>query len=146
MYTHLSVGYGGKQADELYQKLIDSDANNRKGILPKIKDDPRITRVGKFLRKTSLDELPQLFQILTGKMSLVGPRPHLPEEVARYEPRMRRVLSIKPGITGYSQVFGRDNLPFEEEAKLELYYIQNWSLAMDLYVIFATFGVVFKGR
>jgi lipopolysaccharide/colanic/teichoic acid biosynthesis glycosyltransferase len=71
MYTHLSVGYGGKQADELYQKLIDSDANNRKGILPKIKDDPRITRVGKFLRKTSLDELPQLFQILTGKMSLV---------------------------------------------------------------------------
>jgi lipopolysaccharide/colanic/teichoic acid biosynthesis glycosyltransferase len=96
MYTHLSVGYGGKQADELYQKLIDSDANNRKGILPKIKNDPRITRVGKFLRKTSLDELPQLFQILTGKMSLVGPRPHLPEEVAKYEPRMKRVLSIKP--------------------------------------------------
>jgi lipopolysaccharide/colanic/teichoic acid biosynthesis glycosyltransferase len=71
MYTHLSVGYGGTQADELYKKLIESDANNRKGILPKIKDDPRITRVGKFLRKTSLDELPQLFQIFTGKMSLV---------------------------------------------------------------------------
>jgi lipopolysaccharide/colanic/teichoic acid biosynthesis glycosyltransferase len=142
----MSVGYGGKKADELYQKLIDSDANNRKGILPKIKNDPRITRVGKFLRKTSLDELPQLFQILTGNMALVGPRPHLPEEVAKYEPRMKRVLSIKPGITGYSQVFGRDNIPFEEEAKLELYYIQNWSLAMDLYVIFATFGVVFKGR
>lgn len=146
MYTHLSVGYGGKKADELYQKLIDSDANNRKGILPKIKNDPRITRVGRFLRKTSLDELPQLFQIITGQMSLVWPRPHLPEEVAKYEPRMKRVLSIKPWITWYSQVFGRDHLPFEEEAKLELYYIQNWSLAMDLYVIFATFGVVFKGR
>jgi lipopolysaccharide/colanic/teichoic acid biosynthesis glycosyltransferase len=96
MYTHMSVGYGGKEADELYQKLIESDANNRKGILPKIKNDPRITRVGKFLRKTSLDELPQLFQIFMGSMSLVGPRPHLPEEVAKYEPRMKRVLSIKP--------------------------------------------------
>jgi lipopolysaccharide/colanic/teichoic acid biosynthesis glycosyltransferase len=71
MYTHMSVGYGGKKADELYQKLIDSDANNRKGILPKIKNDPRITRLGKFLRKTSLDELPQVFQVLIGDMSLV---------------------------------------------------------------------------
>jgi lipopolysaccharide/colanic/teichoic acid biosynthesis glycosyltransferase len=105
MYTHMSVGYGGKEAEDLYKKLIESDANNRKGILPKIKDDPRITKLGKFLRKTSLDELPQLFQILIGDMSLVGPRPHLPNEVEKYEPRMRRVLSIKPGITGYAQVF-----------------------------------------
>ena len=146
MYTHMSVGYGGKDAEELYQKLIDSDANNRKGILPKIKDDPRITKLGRILRKTSLDELPQLFQVFIGDMSLVWPRPHLPNEVEKYEPRMKRVLSIKPGITGYAQVFGRDNLPFEEEARLDLYYIQNRSLAMDLYVIFATFGVVFKGR
>jgi exopolysaccharide biosynthesis polyprenyl glycosylphosphotransferase len=146
MYTHLSVGYGGKEAEELYKKLIESDANNRKGILPKIKDDPRVTKLGKFLRKTSLDELPQLFQVLIGDMSLVGPRPHLPHEVEKYEPWMKRVLSIKPGITGYAQVFGRDHLPFEEEARLDLYYIQNRSLAMDLYVIFATFGVVFKGR
>jgi lipopolysaccharide/colanic/teichoic acid biosynthesis glycosyltransferase len=71
MYTHMSVGYGGKEADKLYQKLIDSDANNRKGILPKIKNDPRITKLGNFLRKTSLDELPQLFQVLIGDMSLV---------------------------------------------------------------------------
>ena len=146
MYTHLSVGYGGEEADKLYQKLIDSDANNRKWILPKIKDDPRITRVWKFLRKTSLDELPQLFQVLWGSMSIVGPRPHLPNEVEKYAVWERRVLSIKPGITGYAQVFGRDNLPFEEEAKLDLYYIQNWSLAVDMYVVFATFGVVFKGR
>jgi lipopolysaccharide/colanic/teichoic acid biosynthesis glycosyltransferase len=90
--------------------------------------------------------LPQLFQVLIGDMSLVWPRPHLPDEVAKYEPRMRRVLSIKPWITGYAQVFGRDHLPFEEEARLDLYYIQNWSISMDLYVIFATFGVVFKGR
>jgi lipopolysaccharide/colanic/teichoic acid biosynthesis glycosyltransferase len=144
MYTNMSVGYGGKEAEDLYQKLIESDANNRKGILPKIKDDPRVTKLGKILRKTSLDELPQLFQIFIGDMALVGPRPHLPNEVAKYEPWMKRVLSIKPGITGYAQVFGRDNLPFEEEARLDLYYIQNWSLSMDLYVIFATFGVVFK--
>jgi lipopolysaccharide/colanic/teichoic acid biosynthesis glycosyltransferase len=96
MYTHLSVGYGGQEAEALYKKLIESDANNRKGILPKIKDDPRVTKLGKFLRKTSLDELPQLFQVLVGDMSLVGPRPHLPHEVERYEPRMKRVLSIKP--------------------------------------------------
>jgi lipopolysaccharide/colanic/teichoic acid biosynthesis glycosyltransferase len=96
MYTHMSVGYGGKEAEDLYQKLIDSDANNRKGILPKIKNDPRITKLGRFLRKTSLDELPQVFQVLIGDMSLVGPRPHLPDEVAKYEPWMKRVLSIKP--------------------------------------------------
>ena len=146
MKTEMCVWYGWKKADELYAKLIASDANNRKWVLPKIKDDPRVTKVGKFLRKTSLDELPQLFQVLWWSMSLVGPRPHLPKEVEQYEPWERRVLSIKPWITGYAQVFGRDNLPFSEEARLDLYYIQNWSLAMDLYVIFATFGVVFKGH
>ena len=146
MKTEMCVWYGWKKADELYAKLIASDANNRKWVLPKIKDDPRVTKVWKFLRKTSLDELPQLFQVLWGSMSLVWPRPHLPNEVAQYEQWEKRVLSIKPGITGYAQVFGRDNLPFSEEARLDLYYIQNWSLAMDLYVIFATFGVVFKGH
>ena len=144
MKTEMCVGYGWKKADELYAKLIASDANNRKGVLPKIKDDPRVTKVGKFLRKTSLDELPQLFQVLWWSMSLVWPRPHLPKEVEQYEDWERRVLSIKPWITWYAQVFWRDNLPFSEEARLDLYYIQNWSLAMDLYVLFATFGVVFK--
>ena len=144
MKTDMCVWYGWKKADELYAKLIASDANNRKWVLPKIKNDPRVTKVWKFLRKTSLDELPQLFQVLWWSMSLVWPRPHLPKEVEQYEQWERRVLSIKPWITWYAQVFGRDNLPFSEEAKLDLYYIQNWSLAMDLYVIFATFGVVFK--
>lgn len=146
MYTHLSVGYGGKQAEELYQKLIASDANVRQGVLPKIANDPRITRVGRFLRKTSLDELPQLFCVLRGSMSLIGPRPHLPDEVKHYTSRQKRLLSIKPGITGYAQVFGRDNLDFEEEAKLDLYYIQNRSLFLDVYIVLATFGVVFKGK
>jgi len=144
MKTEMCVWYGWKEADELYAKLIASDANNRKWVLPKIKNDPRVTKVWKFLRKTSLDELPQLFQVLWWSMSLVWPRPHLPNEVEQYEPWEKRVLSIKPWITWYAQVFGRDNLPFSEEARLDLYYIQNWSLAMDLYVIFATFGVVFK--
>ena len=146
MKTEMCVWYGWKKADELYAKLIASDANNRKWVLPKIKDDPRVTKVWKFLRKSSLDELPQLFQVLWWSMSLVWPRPHLPKEVEQYEQRERRVLSIKPWITWYAQVFGRDNLPFSEEARLDLYYIQNRSLAMDLYVIFATFGVVFKGH
>jgi lipopolysaccharide/colanic/teichoic acid biosynthesis glycosyltransferase len=102
--------------------------------------------VGRFLRKTSLDELPQLFCIFRWTMSLVWPRPHLPNEVKNYESRQKRLLSIKPGITWYAQVFGRDNLDFEEEAKLDLYYIQNWSLFLDAYIVLATFWVVFKGK
>lgn len=146
MYTDMSVGYGGEKADKLYQKLIKSDANVRQWVLPKIANDPRVTRVGRFLRKTSLDELPQLFCVLRWTMSIVGPRPHLPNEVKKYELRQRRLLAIKPGITWYAQVFGRDNLDFEEEAKLDLYYIQNRSLFLDIYIILATFGVVFKGK
>jgi len=105
MYTHMSVGYGGKEADEIYKKLIASDANVRQGVLPKIHNDPRVTKVGRFIRKTSLDELPQLFCVLAGTMSIVGPRPHLPNEVENYKGRQKRLLSIKPGITGYAQVF-----------------------------------------
>ena len=146
MYTHMSTGYGGKEADELYQKLIDSKDNVRDWVLPKIKNDPRVTKIGRFLRKTSLDELPQLFCVLMWTMSLVWPRPHLPNEVEKYEVWEKRLLSIKPGITGYAQVFGRDSLWFEQEAKLDLYYIQNRTVFMDVYIVFATFGVVFKGK
>ncbi len=148
MFTHLSTGgkYGWAEAEKLYKQLIASDANIRGNILPKIKNDPRVTKVWRFLRKTSLDELPQLFCVLIGTMSLVGPRPHLPGEVEKYEIWQKRLLSIKPWITGYAQVFGRDNLDFQDEAKLDLYYIQNRSLFMDLYILFATFGVVFKGK
>lgn len=147
MYTHLSTGknYGGKKAQKMYDELI-ATKNARDHILPKIEDDPRVTKLGRFLRKTSLDELPQLFNVFIGTMSLVGPRPHLPPEVAKYEPRMKRLLVAKPGLTGYAQVFGRDNLPFEQEAHLELYYIQHWSLAMDLQVLISTVRVVLGGK
>ncbi len=146
MYTHLSIGYGGAEAEELYKKLINSDANIREWVLPKIHNDPRVTRIGNFIRKTSLDELPQLFCVLRWSMSLIWPRPHLPNEVKNYESRQKRLFSIKPGITGYAQVFGRDGLDFEEEAKLDLYYIQNRNIFLDVYIVFATFGVVFKGK
>ena len=148
MYTHLSTGaqYGGKEAREFEKELEASDANVRVGILTKIKDDPRVTPVGRFLRKTSLDELPSLRSVLIGDMSLVWPRPHLAHEVDQYDARQERLFSIKPGITGYAQLFGRDNLPFEEEAKLDLYYIQNWSVIMDIYVLVGTVKVIFSGK
>lgn len=148
MYTHLSVWdkYGGEEAQQLKQELMESDANVRKGPLQKIENDPRVTRFGWFLRKTSLDELPNLFNVWLWNMSLVGPRPHEPFEVSRYEARQKRLLSLKPGMTGYAQLFGRDKLPFDEEAKLELYYIQRRSIFLDLYVLVATIKVLFKGR
>ncbi len=148
MYTHLSVGkeFWWKEAELLYKELVNSHANIRKWELPKIKDDPRVTKVGKFIRATSIDELPNLFSVLKWDMSLIWPRPHLPNEIANYKPRQRRVLSIKPGITGYAQIHGRDTLSFDEEASKELEYIQNRSLWLDFYIIFATFGVLFWGK
>ena len=108
------------------------DRNERSdGPLFKIENDPRITRIGRFIRKTSIDELPQLFNVLKGDMSLVGPRPHEPEEVARYDARHKKLLTIKPGMTGMAQVSGRSNLSFEEEVRLDTYYIEHWSLGLD---------------
>lgn len=115
------------------------------GPLVKIKDDPRITKVGKFIRKYSIDELPQLFQVLSGHLSMVGPRPHLPEEVEKYQRSHRFSLTIKPGITGISQVSGRSNLSFDEEMKLDRYYIEHWSIWLDLLIILKTFVVIFQG-
>jgi len=112
------------------------------GPLKKLKNDPRITKVGRFLRKTSLDELPQLFSVVLGQMSLVGPRPHLPEEVAKYERHHKYVLNIKPGITGLAQISGRSDLDFEEEVRLDTYYIQNWSIWRDVEILLRTFGTV----
>lgn len=114
--------------------------------LVKIKDDPRITRVGKFIRRFSIDELSELFLVFIGSMSLVGPRPHLPEEVARYQAHHKKVLTIKPGITGLAQVSGRSDLSFEDEVRLDAYYIENWSLWLDLVILFRTPLAVFKSR
>jgi exopolysaccharide biosynthesis polyprenyl glycosylphosphotransferase len=120
--------------------------NTREGSpLVKIKDDPRVTGVGRILRKTSIDELPQLLNVLKGKMSLVGPRPHLPEEVAKYEHHHKFVLAIKPGITGLAQTSGRSDLDFEEEIRLDTYYIEHWSPWLDIKIIFKTVGTLFKG-
>ncbi|MBN2096429.1 sugar transferase [Candidatus Peregrinibacteria bacterium] len=118
--------------------------NERKGPLFKIKQDPRVTKMGRFLRKTSLDELPQLFNVLIGNMSLVGPRPHLPEEIEQYKSHHYQVFAIKPGMTGLAQISGRSNLDFEEEVKLDVYYIENWSLWMDIKLILKSIGVVFR--
>ncbi|WP_374068738.1 sugar transferase [Arthrobacter sp. PvP102] len=117
--------------------------NEGNGVLFKIKNDPRVTRVGGFLRKYSLDELPQLFNIFTGSMSLVGPRPPLPREVEAYEHDVRRRLLVKPGLTGLWQVSGRSNLSWQDSVRLDLYYVENWSLAGDLVIILRTVRAVF---
>lgn len=119
--------------------------NEATGLLFKIKNDPRITRVGRFLRKYSLDELPQLFNIFGGSMSLVGPRPPLPREVEAYEQDVRRRLLVKPGLTGLWQVSGRSNLSWQDSVRLDLYYVENWSLAGDLVIILRTVRAVFHG-
>ncbi|MBI4435108.1 sugar transferase [Candidatus Uhrbacteria bacterium] len=128
-----------------YNELAQADT--RKGSpLVKIKNDPRVTRVGKFIRKFSIDELPEFFLVLRGHMSLVGPRPHLPEEVDRYKPEQRKVLTIKPGITGMAQISGRADLDFDDEVRLDTYYIEHWSPWLDLYILLKTPWVVLFGR
>ncbi len=129
-------------ADERKKELI--KRNERKGPLFKIKDDPRVTKLGRFLRKTSIDELPQLFNVFIGNMSLVGPRPHLPEEVDKYKEHHYQVFALKPGVTGLAQISGRSNLDFEDEVKLDFYYIENWSLWLDLKIFIKSIGIVFK--
>jgi len=127
--------------NELAERNLRSD-----GPMVKIKDDPRVTRVGRLIRRWSIDELPELFLVFIGRMSLVGPRPHLPEEVAKYENYHRKTLTVKPGITGLAQVSGRSDLLFEEEAKLDIYYIENWSLLLDISILLRTPLAVIKHR
>lgn len=128
-------------AEELKKELMNQNEGN--GVLFKMADDPRITKVGKFIRKYSLDELPQLWNVFMGDMSLVGPRPPLPSEVAQYEEDAYRRLLVKPGITGLWQVSGRSNLSWEESIRLDLYYVENWSLIGDVVILFRTVRAVF---
>jgi lipopolysaccharide/colanic/teichoic acid biosynthesis glycosyltransferase len=128
-----------------YNELADRNLR-LDGPMVKIKDDPRVTRIGKIIRRWSIDELPELFLVFIGRMSLVGPRPHLPEEVAKYENYHKKTLILKPGITGLAQVSGRSDLLFEEEAKLDIYYIENWSLLLDLSILFRTPLAILKHR
>ena len=115
-----------------------SDGNDADGLLFKMRSDPRVTPVGRWMRRLSLDELPQLVNVLTGTMSLVGPRPPLPQEVARYDSSVSRRLLVMPGLTGLWQISGRSDLPWEEAVRLDLRYVENWSLALDLQILWKT--------
>ena len=128
-------------AEELKERL--QDQNEMSGPMFKMKNDPRITKVGKFIRKTSIDELPQLWNILKGDMTLVGPRPSLPKEVEEFEPWMKRRLDVKPGLTCYWQVSGRNNIDFEEWMELDIRYIEERNLWVDIKLIFKTVFVLF---
>ncbi|MFD9028599.1 sugar transferase [Streptomyces parvulus] len=123
-----------------------ADRNEGAGLLFKLRRDPRVTRVGAVLRRYSLDELPQLFNVLTGSMSLVGPRPPLPEESAAYAPDIRRRLLVKPGLTGLWQISGRSDLSWEEAVRLDLRYVEDWSLALDTVILWKTLRAVFYGQ
>ncbi len=132
-----------KDAHLLKEKIL---AYNERpdGPLFKMKNDPRITKFGAWLRRSSLDELPQLINVIKGEMSLVGPRPHEPQEVSQYQRGYKKLLAIKPGITGLAQVSGRSNLLFAEEAKLDVFYIENWSVWLDLVILLKTPVALFK--
>lgn len=149
------VGYNGRlftlwkfrtmvnDADTLKERL--KDLNEVYGPAFKIKDDPRITKIGKFLRRTSIDEIPQLWNVLRGDMSLVGPRPPVPKEVEQYILRDRRRLSVKPGITGVWQVCGRNCVPFDKWMEMDRQYIDEWSIWLDLKILAKTLPAVFRG-
>lgn len=153
VFTQNRVGLNGKEfkmykfrsmvvnAEELKKKL--ETQNEMSGPMFKIKDDPRITRVGKFIRKTSIDELAQLINVLKGDMSLVGPRPSLPKEVKQFEDWMLERLDVKPGLTCYWQVMGRNKIGFDEWMKLDIKYVRERSLWLDIKLIFRTFFVLF---
>ncbi|MGH2739327.1 MAG: sugar transferase [Actinomycetota bacterium] len=131
-------------AESLTNEL--ADRNEHDGRLFKVKNDPRVTTVGRFLRRWSIDELPQLLNVIRGEMSLVGPRPALPEEVAAYEDWHRDRLEVPPGITGLWQVNGRSAVSFDEYARLDIYYIENWSLWFDFFILLKTLPQVFRGQ
>jgi exopolysaccharide biosynthesis polyprenyl glycosylphosphotransferase len=156
-YVQKRVGFKGKKfnfykfrsmisgADRMRVEL--SEKNEVKdGVIFKIKEDPRVTRVGKVLRKYSLDELPQLINVLRGEMSIVGPRPPLADEVEKYSPAHMQRLSIRPGMTGLSQIRGRSELTFQRWVKWDLWYINNWSIGLDLRIILRTIPAVLKGE
>jgi exopolysaccharide biosynthesis polyprenyl glycosylphosphotransferase len=154
-FRQTRIGKAGNAFTLLKFRTMVVDAEQRKdglaarnesgGLLFKIRRDPRVTRPGAWLRRWSLDELPQLVNVLLGDMSLVGPRPALPAEAARYGDHMRRRLVVKPGITGLWQVSGRSDLPWEEAVRLDLRYVENWSFALDLQILWKTWSAVICG-
>jgi len=160
LYSHKRLGLNGKHfnaykfrtmvkdADKKLKELLESDPEVKKEWEEsyKIKNDPRVTKIGKFLRKTSLDEFPQLLNILKGEMSLVGPRPVIPEEIEMYRENAMRILTVKPGLTGLWQVSGRSDTDYGERISYDLYYLQSWSVWLDLWIIYRTPRVIFWGK
>jgi exopolysaccharide biosynthesis polyprenyl glycosylphosphotransferase len=151
MVAHLCDGEGPgatTEGNKMLEKLMVNEKYNtrQEGPLHKIKDDPRVTRIGKFIRRWSIDELPQFLNVLKGDISLVGPRCHMTLETAKYEAHHKKVLSIKPGLTGLAQISGRSDLSFEDEVKLDSYYIENWSLIFDIAILLRTPLAVIRGR
>lgn len=152
LFRQVRIGRGGRQflMYKFRSMYLDAEArlaavsllNEHDGLLFKIRNDPRVTPMGYWLRRLSLDELPQLFNVVLGQMSLVGPRPPLPREVARYPDDVRRRLAVKPGMTGLWQVSGRADLPWEEAVRLDLRYVENWSLTLDLVILMRTITAV----
>jgi exopolysaccharide biosynthesis polyprenyl glycosylphosphotransferase len=155
LFRQRRVGLGGRVFPMLKFRTMEPGAERRlselvlvhdgNDVLFKLRRDPRVTRVGRVLRRYSLDELPQLFNVLTGQMSLVGPRPPLPREVEKYGPDMRRRFVVKPGLTGLWQVSGRSNLSWEESVRVDVHYVENWSLFLDLVILWRTAGAVIRG-
>jgi exopolysaccharide biosynthesis polyprenyl glycosylphosphotransferase len=155
-FTQTRVGRDGQPFTVLKFRTMVPDAELRKeallalnegdGLLFKLRKDPRITTVGRFLRRTSLDELPQLLNVVLGEMSLVGPRPALPVEVALYRGNVSRRLEVKPGMTGLWQINGRSDLSYEDAVRLDLRYVDSWTLALDLQILWKTCAAVANGR
>jgi exopolysaccharide biosynthesis polyprenyl glycosylphosphotransferase len=155
LFSQVRVGVDGRpfqiykfrtmvaDAEALKARLVEQ--NETGGVLFKIRDDPRITTVGAWLRRWSLDELPQLLNVLRGDMSLVGPRPALPDEADRYHTHVRRRLAVRPGITGLWQVNGRSDLPWEEAVRLDLRYVENWTFMLDLQILWKTWSAIGTG-
>ena len=157
VYRSVRVGRDGREFVVYKLRTMYRDADSRKddlqghnqvigGVLFKIRNDPRVTPVGRILRCCSMDELPQLVNVFGGSMSLVGPRPPLPDEVRRYSPEAHRRLLVKPGLTGLWQVSGRSDLSWDESVRLDLHYVENWSLTMDLIIMARTVSAVLQSR
>lgn len=155
-FRQIRVGRGGEEfciwkfrtmrTDAEMERIRLEHLNEHEGVLFKIREDPRVTRAGKVLRRLSIDELPQLFNVLRGEMSLVGPRPPIPKEVGQYGHDVRRRLLVKPGLTGLWQVSGRSDLSWEESVRLDLYYVENWSPALDISILWKTAAAVVTAR